>query len=74
MKNKENNRILSALGVVGKQVSLIVVIALILATIPGAFRLRATGDCKRNYGRVDPGYRRHDPLGDTLISPALQSA
>ena len=32
MKNKENNRILSTLGVVGKQISLIV-IALILATI-----------------------------------------
>lgn len=32
MKNKENNRILSTLGVVGKQISMIV-IALILATI-----------------------------------------
>ena len=32
MKNKDNNRILSAVGVVGKQVGLIV-IALILATI-----------------------------------------
>ena len=32
MKNKENNRILSAAGVVGKQIGLIIV-ALILATV-----------------------------------------